>query len=233
MKVFNSIIQIIAVIGISIAIYLFVINKSQDEMYDSVIKHNVELDSIIGNNKQEISQLKSSNGAKDKIIESREFTIASLQTDIINIVKETDTRIEELSNLSLEEVLTYILSYYETDSTEAELIMHENSIQVIIKPRLMYEWSYTLAKLESRNIELLVYKNQVEEYALIVEDFKERIQNMDRVDSLRIDSMEKSEEKNSGLQEIIDNRNKKIKSITMQRNIVAGIAVIVFVIILI
>lgn len=233
MKIFNFIIRIVAVIGIAAVIYLFTVNNDINNDYNIAIEHNIMLDSIIGSNDKEIILLKDFVLDQDKIIESKNFNIASLELYIVNNAKETEKKIEELSNLSLEDVLAYILSYYETDSTEAEIIMHENGLQVIIKPRLIYEWSYTITKLESVNIELSVCKNQINEYKLMTEAFKNKISIMAQVDSLRINSMEKSEEKNTGLQKIIDNRNKKIKSITMQRNIVLGVAVIVFAIVLI
>jgi septal ring factor EnvC (AmiA/AmiB activator) len=98
---------------------------------------------------------------------------------------------------------------------------------------LIHEWSYTIEKLESTQITLKTYQKQANEYSLLVDGLENKINLLEAKDSLLNSSLNASENKNTVLQDIIENRNKKIKQIKTQRNIVTGVAVLVIVISLI
>jgi hypothetical protein len=211
----------------------FISIKPLKEKHSELVQKKHRLDSIIQNNDKTINILRDSIEVKEAEIRYSEERIGELETDIYNLKKKHKEKLQELEDYTLEQVLDYILDYYDTDSTEACIRTTDKGIEIVIQPRLVYEWTYTIEKLESTSNELILTKNKASEYSILTEDLKDKINLLEGRDSVMVNSLETAQEKNGVLQQLIENRDKRIKQIKTQRNIVAGVAVIIIVISLI
>ena len=228
-KILNLLAVILVVIGIISVIGYFFKYKPLKMNYEKLLKENRELSYQQEVNQDRISKLDYKVFEKNEIIKERESTITSLRDDLDKATKNYEDKIEKLQNITLEEAVSIILDYYNVSDDNAEIIMHDNVVQIAFKPRLVKMIPMTLAKVESQSERLSVYENQVLEYDSLVVDYKDKIQMLEERDSLNANNYELEKDKNINLQTIIDNRNQKIKSLKIQRNslgIITGVVIV-------
>jgi len=228
-KILNIVVVLLVVWGVFCGVYYFYVIKPQKVYYQELKEENSKLKYAQDVNKKKIINLQTDIHLKDITIQEREATINSLRDDIDDIHKDYEQKIEELKDITLEEAIDIIISYYGYTSEDVEIITHNNEIRVSFKPSLVHEIPKTLVELESRNTELSVYKNQVIEYDSIICDYIDKINLMEEQDSLQFANYELEVEKNSNLNKIITDRNNKIKSLKLQRNgagIIIGIVIV-------
>jgi hypothetical protein len=232
-KILNVVAFALMMLGVYALYYYFTEVKAIKFENVELVQQISDLDAQMSDNDAYISILKDSISVKDAEIRWSKEHISELEIEIKNNNRRHEEKMQELKNYTLEQALDYILSYYNTDSTEAYVRATNNGFGVVIQPRLIHEWSYTIEKLESTQITLKTYQKQANEYSLLVDGLENKINLLEAKDSLLNSSLNASENKNTVLQDIIENRNKKIKQIKTQRNIVTGVAVLVIVISLI
>lgn len=227
-KILNVIVFMLVCIGIFSIFYYFMVIRQNNEDYENVLDKNKKLTEQIVSNENSLKVLKDSLIIKDAEISWSNEKISEQDNYIKSLEVQLQEDLDNLSNMSLEEVLEYILNYYGTD--KATLITHNNELKVVIQEPLVREWSNTITKLESRNIELSGYKDQILTYEELMCQYIDKVDMLERSDSLLNNSLDLEQEKNTGLQQIIDNRNKMIKSLKVQRGILGGVVVVVIVV---
>jgi len=228
-KILNVLIVVLVISGIVFPIYHFIYAKAEKMNYEILKEKNNELSYAQDVNQKKIINLQTDIHLKDITIQEREASISSLRDDIDDIRKDYEKKIEELKDITLEEAIDIIINYYGYTTEDVEIIKRDNDILVSFKPSLVHEWTYTLAELDSRTVELKNYQNQVIQYDSLMCDYIDKIVLMEEKDSLLNGVYELEVEKNSNLNEIIANRNKKIKSIKLQRNgmgILVGVVIV-------
>lgn len=230
-KILNVLLVILVVSGVVFPILYFTSISKNNVKYDDLLSKNTQLTEQIETNNYNLLILKDSIAIKNAEINYSNERIHEQQNYIKSLESKLQEDLDNLTNMSLEEVLDYILNYYGTNN--AELITHNNTLQVVIQEPLVREWSNTITKLESRNIEVLGYKDQVNNYETIMDQYIGKIDLLEQSDSLLRNSLDLEQEKNTNFQNIIDNRNKKIKSLKIQLGTVGGIAVVIIVLALI
>ena len=233
MKILTKILNILVIIFVCIGIYAtwgyFFKYKPLEEDYNRAKQENKELSIRQDSKNRKIIDLQTDIYVKDVKIKERENTINSLRDDSDKIEDSYNNEIEELKNITLEEAVEIILDYYNVDGSNATIINYQDSIQIAFKPLLVHRWTYTLAKLESRNMEVSALQNQVLEYDSLIYDYQDKVQLLEKQDSLTNENYNLEKEKNGKLQEIIENRNQKIKSLKIQRNaagIIVGVVIV-------
>jgi len=228
-KVLNVLIVILVISGIVFPIYHFKTMKAEKVNYELLIKKNNQLQYAQDANRKKIINLQTDIHLKDITIHERENTINSLRDDIDDIHSDYEQKIEELKDITLEEAIDIIINYYGYTIEDAEIITYNNEVRVVFKPSLVHEIPKTLVKLESVSEELYTYEKQVIEYDSLICDYIDKINLMEEKNSLLDSNYVMEKEKNSNLNEIIANRNKKIQSLKIQRNgagVIIGIVII-------
>ena len=228
-KILNFVVVIFVCIGIYATAYYFTAHQEWKQEYKEIQEQQEELNKIIDNNHKKLSSLRNEINTKDKEIEQSENNIDSLKGVIETIIADHKQEIEELENYTLEEALTYILDYYDTDSTEAFITVQNDSILVTIRPRLIHEWTYTIEKLKSRDIEVSGYRKQISEYDALADRLMHKVDLLETRDSLNVSTIDALDDKNNMFQKLIKNRDKQIKNLKIQRNVVGGVAIVVII----
>jgi hypothetical protein len=226
-KLLNLIVVILVAIGIFSIVYFFVKIKPQNEEYEKVLEENSSLQYRIDIEIDKNIKLDYAIFEANEIIKERENTISNLKDENERIIAETNKQIEELKDQSLEQIVELIKSHYGITNSDIEIKTINDSIKIVIKPRLCREWATSLTKLESAQIRLKTYKNQVLAYDSLVNDYKYEIDLLEQKDSIYADIVNMEQEKNSNFQKLLDNRNKMIKSLKVQRGIAGGIIAVV------
>ena len=228
-KILNFVVVILVCIGIYATAYYFTAHQEWKEEYKELQERQNELNKIIDNNHKKLISLRNEINTKDKEIKQSENNIDSLKGVIETIIADHKQEIEELENYTLEEALTYILDYYDTDSTEAFITVQNDSILVTIRPRLIHEWTYTIEKLKSRDVEVSGYRKQISEYDILVDRLTHKVGLLESRDSLHVSTIDALDDKNNMFQKLIENRDKQIKSLKIQRNVAGGVAIAVII----
>ena len=225
--------MILVISGIFFPIYHFKKMNSLKVEYQTLQDENKRLSYAQDVNQKKIINLQTEVYTKDITIKERESTIKSLKEDINKIHSDYENKIKELQDITLEQAIQIIIDYYGYTTADIEIIEYENEIRVICKPFIAHDWVNTLTKLESRDMEVIAYQNQVIEYDSLMCDYIDKINLIEQERDLQLANYELEREKNSNFQKIIDARNKKIQSIKLQRNVIGGVAVVVIVLALI
>jgi len=228
-KILNFVVVIFVCIGIYATAYYFTKHQEWKKEYEELQEKQENLNKVIDNNNKKLLSLRNEINIKDKEIEQSENNIDSLKGVIETIIADHKQEIEELENYTLEEALTYILDYYDTDSTEAFITVQNDSILVTIRPRLIHEWTYTIEKLKSRDIEVSGYRKQISEYDALADRLMHKVDLLETRDSLNVSTIDALDDKNNMFQKLIKNRDKQIKNLKIQRNVVGGVAIVVII----
>ena len=228
-KILNVLLVVLVLSGILFPILYFRTIKVNKNQYEQLTSINDSLNISIKKEESIKKILKDSLVIKDAEINYRNERIFDLKAENVNLKKKLEDRLDELSDMDLEEILNLLRDYYSTDSTEIKITTQDNIITVSVQPRLIREWANTLTKLESRNTELLSYQKQVSEYELLVCGYESKINVLDSINVINENIIEKEREKNTNFENLLENRNQKIQSLKIQRN-TAGIIVAVVIV---
>ena len=228
-KILNVLLVVLVLSGILFPILYFRTIKVNKNQYEQLTSINDSLNISIKKEESIKKILKDSLVIKDAEINYRNERIFDLKAENVNLKKKLEDRLNELSDMDLEEILNLLRDYYSTDSTEIKITTQDNIITVSVQPRLIREWANTLTKLESRNTELLSYQKQVSEYELLVCGYESKIDVLDSINVINENIIEKEREKNTNFENLLENRNQKIQSLKIQRN-TAGIIVAVVIV---
>jgi len=228
-KILNILLVALVLSGVVFPIYHFRVMKTVKVEYNDLRKKNNALSYTQDVNQKKIIHLQTDIHLKNITIQERETTINSLRNDIDKIHLDYEKKIKELEDITLEEAIDIIINYYGYTTEDAKIITYENEIRIAFKPSLVHEIPKTLIKLESANIEIETYQNQVIQYDSLICDYIDKITLIEERDSLNLVNYELEKDKNGNLNKIIAERNKKIKSIKIQRTtlgIVTGVVIV-------
>jgi hypothetical protein len=228
-KALNVLVVILVAIGIYSIVMYFVKVKPLNEDYNEVLQKNSKLELQINQDMDKISNLEYQVFERDEIISQRESTISNLKDENERIIAETNKKIEELKDQSLEEIIELIKSIYGITDASIEIKTIEGQILVVFTPDITRRVANDLVRLESANIRLKTALNTVSEYESLVNDYICKVELLESKDSLKTNIINAEREKNSNFQELLDNRNKMIKSLKVQRNaagIIIGVVIV-------
>ena len=228
-KILNILLVVFVISGIVFPILYFNSIKVNKNQYEQLTSANDSLNTFIKKEESIKKILKDSLIIKDAEINHHKERISELKMENANLQKKLEDRLDELSDMNLEEILNLLREYYDTDSTEIKIATHDSIITVSVQPRLIRLWANDFTMLESKTTEILGYQKQVSEYELLVYDYESKIDLQDSINVVNENIIKKEREKNTNFQNIIDNRNKKIKSLKIQRN-AAGVIVAIVII---
>jgi len=228
-KILNALLIILVLSGILFPILYFNTVHNNKLQYEQLTQVNDSLNNNIKSLETDKKVLKDSLIIKDAEINYRKEKISELAKENSKPKIKLEDRLRELSDMSLEQILNLLRDYYNTDSTEIFITTSNNTILVTIQPRLAREWANTITKLESRNIEVSGYKKQVLEYDLLITGYESKIGMLDSINVLNEGIIKQEREKNANFKELLDNRNKKIKTLKLERN-AAGVIVAVVIV---
>lgn len=146
-------------------------------------------------------------------------------------VKEENTQLKKVENLPIDEMLTYILEYFNSDTTDATLVQQGDSIFVVMQPRLIDSVGMTIAKYQD-NIKLL------DAYEIQISTANDLIDNLELEKSILTDKYVTLEDIHKDVLEQNDmykisniEKDKQIKRLKFQRVLigVGGVILIVLV----
>ena len=232
-RILNIILGIFFIIGVYSTVMYFVKVRPLQDDYTKQLEKNYAMEVQQDANNRAVNELEYSLYAKDKIILERNDRISEMANEIDEANKREKEAFKKLQNLSLEELIDFISNYYGISPSDIEVIAHNNEIRITFKEPLVRQVVNTITKLEYVTTELNLYKDQSKEYECLMESYIDKIELINRRDSLNVDNLRLEKEQNTGLENIIDNRNRRIKSLTTQRTILGGVVVVVLVIALI
>jgi hypothetical protein len=137
--------------------------------------------------------------------------------------KVENLKLKEVENLPIDKMLEYILDYFNSDTTDAQLIQDGDSIYVVIQPRLIDSIGTTIARYED-NLELL------EAYEIQIITSNNLINNMIEEKGLLLRQVSLLEDINNDLENQNDmyktsraEKEKQIKRLKFQRTFI-GVA---------
>ena len=138
---------------------------------------------------------------------------------------------ERVKNLCADEMLEYILDYFNTDTTSAQLIQDGDTIYVIMQPKLVHDIGVTIAKYED-NLELLdSYDIYISVSDSLINKLEIENKSLRESNSLLSDINTDLKDQNNMYKTSREEKEKQIKRLKLQRNII-GIGSVVLIVLI-
>lgn len=159
---------------------------------------------------------------------SKYYSLWQKEKEHVKSLKAEKSHQNQVKNLGIDEMLAYVLDYYNTDTTEARMINEGDSVYVIVTPKLINQVGNTIAE-HRDNLELL---EALECQVSLCDSTVNYMMSQNGLLLEKIDLMDESitnlEQRQKEYQEMYD---KQIKKLKFQRNIVAvgGIILVIIV----
>lgn len=223
-KILNALVIIFVVVGIVSTLYYV------RECFKPQIDYYQIVDSLQNELSSKTLQLTAINTEIDKIKQERLNSEQKWQKEKENLLRKVAEQAnqDKVRELPLDEMLQYILDYYNTDSTEAKIVQDGDSIVIMVTPKLIHSIGLTLAENRDNLEKLDAYKVYVQTSDSLINTL--RLEN-DKLTlkSITLESINKDLESiNAVNKDVIDSKDTDIKKYKFQRNVIAvGGAVII------
>ena len=224
-KILNALVVIFVVIGIVSTVYYV------REYFKPQIDYYQIVDSLQNELSSKTIQLTTINTELDKIKQERLNSEQKWQKEKENLLRKVAEQAnqDKIKELPLDEMLQYILDYYNTDSTEAKIVQDGDSIVIMVTPKLIHSIGLTLAENRDNLDKLEAYKVYIQTSDSLINTL--RLENNQlTLKSVTLESINKDLESiNAVNKDVIDSKDTDIMKYKFQRNVIAvgGIAVII------
>ena len=225
-NILNFIVVILVIVGIVSVICLFT-------KY-SPFKPRLDNSGVIDSLNQEIAlkDVKIANIEDQYNFATNELTkyysLWQKEKEHVKSLKAEKSHQNQVKNLGIDEMLAYVLDYYNTDTTEAKLIQQGDSVYVIVTPKLINQVGNTIAEHQD-NLELL---EALECQVSLCDSTVNYLMDSNRLLSDKINLMSDIradlEQRQKEYQEMYETQIKKLK---FQRNVMAvgGVILVILV----
>jgi hypothetical protein len=223
-KLLNVLVIIFVVIGIASTIY-YVGDyfKPQIDYYQIVDSLNDQL----VQNKQQLANVDSVLKViqQEQLIKEQKW-----QKEKENLVSQLQANQNQnkVKELPLNEMVEYVLDYYNTDTTEAKIVQEGDSIVILVTPKLIHSIGLTIAENRDNLRKLQAYKTYVISSDSLIDGLKAENRQL-TLRGVTLESINKDLESiNSENKGVIEGKDALIKKVKLQRNLIAvGGAVII------
>lgn len=224
-KILNALVVIFVVIGIVSTVYYI------REYFKPQIDYYQIVDSLQNELVQKHQQLEVANFEYDKIKQERiKAEKAWLkEKEILQSKLSANQEEKAVSNLPLDEMLRYILDYYNTDTTEANIIQDGDSIVIMVTPKLIHSVGLTIAENKDNIKKLEAYHSYVTSSDSLIDRLSEENGQLVLKNTILEDINKNLESINTVNKDVIDSKDAEIKKYKLQRNIIAVGSVVVVV----
>ena len=221
-KILNVLVVVFTIIGIVSTIY-FVREFSKPQ-----IDYNSKIDSLTNVIIDKNVKLNLMNANLDiaKSETTQYYDLWQKEKRNVEKVKAEKSEQNKVKDLPIDEMIKYILDYFETDTTQANLIKDGDSIYVVVKPKLMNQIGNTIAE-HRDDLKLL------EAYEIQIATSDSLVAKLINENNLLASKSELLEEINKDLttkeglyKGEIENKANLVKKVKLQRNVAGGVAAV-------
>ena len=230
MKILTNILNFFAIILVILGIVFVIQQVDYYNHRDDVDSKDKQIDSL------------------DRIVTEKSKLLHAVNKDLFTAQSETNkyrelwltareklkvekAKQEQVKNLPVDEMLEYILDYFDTDTTSAQLIQNGDTIYVIMQPKLVHDIGVTIAKYED-NLELLdSYDIYISVSDSLINKLEIENKSLRESNSLLSDINTDLKDQNNMYKTSREEKEKQIKRLKLQRNII-GIGSVVLIVLI-
>lgn len=232
MKVLTKILNVIVIIFVIIGIYStinFIVERNKPQ-----IDYNYRVDSLQNIIEQKERLLEENDSLLEiaevetnkyyKLWQERKVHVNQLKKQL----KESQNQ-NKVKNLPLDEMVAYIIDYFDTDTTQAQIMQNNDSIYVVVTPKLMSDIGVTIAEHQDNLKMLEAYQAQV----YVCDTLVDKLINENNILTASKEFLEDiNKELKQKEKEVLQQHKEEVKKLKFQRNIIAiaeGVAIILLI----